>query len=169
MRILSIILLLFIVNAIQGVLGTYLISSIFIVDLTLIAVVFLSIQYRETGGTVIGFFFGLFQDGFSGGMFGMNAFSKTLVGFVVGRTARRLVLESSITHFLIIFTANLIEGVIAFLLVNIFEIAPEFRLSVNLLPSAFLNGILGVVIFRLSHLFRGRSQEDDYMYLESYR
>lgn len=168
MRVLLIILLMFLVNAVQGVLSSYFVSNIFVLDLTLIAVVYFSIRYREVGGTVIGFFFGLFQDGFSGGVFGMNAFCKTLVGFIVGRTARRLVLESSITHFLIIFTSNILEGVVAFLLLTIFELVSIANITGSLLPSSFLNGILGVVVFKLIRAYGSRASEDD-MYLEGYR
>src|SRR4030042_4892575 len=124
MRILYLIIWLFVVNALQGVLGVYFMSTNISLDLTLIAVVIYSTRYREEGGTIIGFFFGLFQDGFSGGVFGLNAFCKTLVGYIIGKTSNRLILESFITHFLIVFCASILEGVIAFLLVIIFEVVP---------------------------------------------
>jgi rod shape-determining protein MreD len=168
MSFMLIIVLMFVVNAIQAVLSVYVAPTSLVLDLTLIAVVFYSIKYQEEGGTVIGFFFGLLQDAFSGGVFGMNAFCKTMVGFIVGKTAKKLLLESFVTYFLVIFCANILEGIMAFLLLIIFEVVTVHNFAVNLLPSSFLNGIIGIAVFRLIRLFRRRSIDDD-LTLEDYR
>ena len=159
MKILYLIIWLLVVNAFQGVLGVF-ISDKLTIDLTLIAVVIYSIHYKEEAGTVIGFFFGLFQDGLSGGVFGINTICKTIVGFFVGKISGRLILESFITHFLVVFCSSILEGIIAFLVVVIFEIMPIPKLSGNLLPSAFFNGILGVVIFQIIRLIRSRFSKE---------
>jgi len=53
-------------------------------DLLLIIITLLAIYRGKTVGGVLGFITGLLQDWFSGGLFGINAISKTIVGYLFG-------------------------------------------------------------------------------------
>lgn len=160
MKIVSVIISLFLVNTFQGVLGSYMSLPTIIIDLTLIAVVIYSISFGEEGGIIIGFFFGLFQDAFSGGIFGLNAFCKTLIGYIVGKTSKRLMLDSPITHFLIIFSTNILGGLVTILIITIFEIPSMGDIWRSLIPSAFVNGIIGVMVFQLVRRIPGKFREE---------
>lgn len=53
-------------------------------DFLLILIIFLAVNYGRTTGGLTGFLIGFLQDLFSGGLFGINAISKAIVGYLVG-------------------------------------------------------------------------------------
>lgn len=78
-------------------------------DLVLIIVVYLGLIRGADIGSLSGFFFGLFEDAFSGTFLGANALSKTIIGFLCGLLGKRLYTQSYFSHALSIGLGTVID------------------------------------------------------------
>ena len=70
--------------ALQTTLAGMTIGGATTVNLVLVAVIYLALAFGSASGLLAGTAGGLIQDALAGGIIGIGAFSKTLVGFVVG-------------------------------------------------------------------------------------
>jgi rod shape-determining protein MreD len=122
-----------------------------LVDGFLLLAVYYGMRYGKGWGMGIGLLTGLVQDGMSGGIFGVEAFSRALLGFASGSLAEGLLLRDLVSWFLLAagaYAANTV--IVAVLLMIVQETPPGSALSpVPLLGTALLNGLLGAVLFHL--------------------
>ena len=81
-------------------------------DLVLIIVVYLGLVKGPDMGSLGGFFFGLFEDAFSGTFLGPNALSKTIIGFLCGLVGKRLYTQSFLSHALCISIGTVVDVVL---------------------------------------------------------
>lgn len=68
-------------------------------DLTILLVVLLALRRGPRTGTLLGFAIGLLQDLLVPETLGMNALSKSVVGWAVGKLSRQLALEGPMLYF----------------------------------------------------------------------
>jgi rod shape-determining protein MreD len=66
-----------------------------VLDPFLIATAFLAMTSRPGGAAAQGAVIGLVHDGLSGGLYGLQGFAATLIGFVMARTVRLVDLDKS--------------------------------------------------------------------------
>ncbi|WP_408954914.1 rod shape-determining protein MreD [Natroniella sp. ANB-PHB2] len=118
-------------------------------DFLLIVVMILSINYGKTAGGIAGFLAGFLQDLFSGGLFGINIISKTLVGFLVGFFKKKVYQDSFSLPPLILFFATVINQVLVILFTNyLFSfVTLEQAIEGVILPLATLNAGVTLVIY----------------------
>ncbi|MGI8556232.1 MAG: rod shape-determining protein MreD [Pyrinomonadaceae bacterium] len=64
------------------------------IDFPLIVVVYAAFQHNAIRALLFGTVAGLAVDALSGGLLGANAFSKTLIAFIVSEIARRVYLDN---------------------------------------------------------------------------
>ena len=107
----------------------------------------------------LGFFGGLLQDILSGGILGMGALVKTLLGFLIGLLGKVIYKERILTQVLVLWGATLTQGLFFFLLLEFFSqdssFLEEMKRIVCFLP--FYNALLGFFIFYgLNKLMSGR-------------
>jgi len=120
-------------------------------DLILILVIVVALINGAGEGSVIGFFSGLLQDIFSVGLLGVNAFIKTIVGFLCGLLKERMFAE----HILFIipvltFLVTIAKSGIMYLVLRAFGMESGnlvWNLTQLTLPEALYNSLLSPFIY----------------------
>ncbi|MGA1845418.1 MAG: rod shape-determining protein MreD [bacterium] len=85
-------------------------------DLVLLFIFVISLREGSIPGTVFGFIGGLIQDLFSNGLLGSGAFSKSLWGYLVGKSNLRLDTNSPVVQFGLLFCISMGDGLLIHLL-----------------------------------------------------
>lgn len=128
-------------------------------DLLLILVILLGLHHGPLSGAGYGFLAGVLLDIFSPSPLGTNALSKTVLGFFAGAAAPLLYLEAPLIQGLLLFLGMFLEGMILFILLSSFHLAPNFSYSFLyiILPASLYTSLLTPFFFyvfkRISHAF----------------
>ena len=81
-------------------------------DLPLIIVVYAALQRDAIKAIFFGTFAGLAVDALSGGLLGSNAFSKTLIAYIVSEIARRVYMDNLLLRIPVIAGACLVDDLV---------------------------------------------------------
>ena len=81
-------------------------------DLVLIVVLYFAITSEEGRGVLIGAGLGLLQDILSGGILGLNFFTKGVIAFLVGGLRNNIVIDNVLSRITIIFFSAVLEGLL---------------------------------------------------------
>jgi rod shape-determining protein MreD len=124
------------------------------VDPVLIVTVYTSFGRNPLLTMLVGTTAGLAQDSFSGGVFGSQGFTKTVIGFIVGSLSVRIALENVFSRLVVMTGASILNGLIF--------VGLQWLFWVNVVPNPVLgnlarrlgwellaNFIGAVIIFRL--------------------
>jgi rod shape-determining protein MreD len=114
-------------------------------DLFLILLFGLSLSVGPEPAAAAGFLIGLYQDSLSGAPLGLNAFTLSLIGFLVSRLSRQVKTTDLPGRFALLCLAGLLSGLITLLLLRFFH-APRPIASALLwtaLPGALYTAMLG--------------------------
>jgi rod shape-determining protein MreD len=122
-------------------------------DLLLIAIVYFSIAYGQTFGTITGASYGLVYDLISGSLIGSNMLSKTVAGFVAGYFSGETKKEQYLYTYsftIVVFTSALIDTMI-FSFFSVIDFNTNFLMALfnhALMPSIYtsLVSILVVIV-----------------------
>lgn len=130
-------------------------------DLPLLITLFAAFKYGSMEGQITGFAAGLGMDIFSSHLFGVNAFTKTLVGFVSGAFRKKIYSENALVILVYIFIASFFNGIIFLILNKIFQpqgLAFWDYIIKVLLIEIIYNCVVGVILFyifdKLDNSFR---------------
>ena len=117
-------------------------------DLPLILVVLLALRRGPEFGCIAGFAAGLLQDAAGGGIIGVQALTKALVGFAVGALAGGLRETQPLVQVPGLALLTVVEGLVRFGLLKLFHFpAPFGELMIYVvLPQALYNGFLGAAL-----------------------
>lgn len=119
-------------------------------DISLIAIVFFSINLGKILGETMGFATGLVLDSLSGVPFGTNALVRLIIGFILGFFKGKIFLDKFILPSIII----IISTVSKYLLLHIIEFVFPIELNMNILSFKFLQELgLNIVVTPLFFLF----------------
>jgi len=121
-------------------------------DLLLIFIVFVGFKSGVMDGQTSGFAAGFMQQIFSTALFGLYAFSFTVVGFSIGMVQKKIYSDNFITAIFLVFFATLIKGLsIGFLAMFFGEVSDIFFhwIRNNLLIELIYNPLLAGPIFWL--------------------
>ena len=125
------------------------------IDLPLVVVVSIALARGTIYGESAGFMTGILCDLFSGGPMGVQALSKTVIGYGAGLARRRLYADSFVTQLISGFLATIIAKLINLVHLSLMSNEPGF-LKINVLGlvlTGVLNSILVVAVFRLVRRF----------------
>ena len=114
-------------------------------DLFLILLFGLSLSVGPELTVAAGFFIGLYQDSLSGAPLGLNAFTLSLIGFLVSRLSRQMKTTEFLGRFALLCLAGLLSGLTILFLLRFFH-APRPLASALLwtvLPGALYTAMLG--------------------------
>lgn len=114
-------------------------------DLFLILLFGLSLLVGPEPTAAAGFLIGLYQDSLSGAPLGLNAFTLSLIGFLISRLNRQVKTTQLAGRFTLLCLAGLLSGLITLLLLRFFH-APRPLASALLwtaLPGALYTAMLG--------------------------
>lgn len=119
-------------------------------DLIMVVVVVFSLLKGEKEGTISGFASGLLQDIFSTGLLGINALTKTVIGFTCGILKEKIFYEHILFLIPVItFIASFMQSILMFLLLRAFGIEYGLAWSIKqiALPEALYSSLLSPFIF----------------------
>ncbi|PYM19531.1 MAG: rod shape-determining protein MreD [Candidatus Rokuibacteriota bacterium] len=131
-------------------------------DIPLIVVVLLALRRGSETGCLAGFAAGLLQDIATGGLIGVQALTKAVVGFGVGALGGRLRVTQPLVQVPGLLVLSVAEGLGRFFLLKLFRFPAPFTevMTYVVLPQAVYNGFLGAAfVFALltAESFRDRS------------
>jgi rod shape-determining protein MreD len=115
-------------------------------DLFLIFVFGVSLTAGPELATAVGFLVGLYQDTLSGAPLGLNAFTLSLVGFLVSYLSRQLRTSQVAAQFGLLLFAGVVSGLTTLLLLRFFQASRPVASSLlwTVLPAAIYTATLGV-------------------------
>ena len=117
-------------------------------DIPLIVVVLLALRRGPEFGCAAGFVAGLLQDVAAGGLIGIQALTKALVGFGLGTAGGRLRVTQPLVQIPGLVLLTLAEGVARFTLLQLFRFPAPFGelMTFVILPQALYNGFIGAAL-----------------------
>jgi rod shape-determining protein MreD len=117
-------------------------------DIPLIVVVMLALRRGPEFGCGAGFLAGLLQDAATGGLLGVQALTKSVIGFGVGALAGRLRVSQPLVQVPGLVVLSLVEGVARFALLQLFHFPASFGelMTYVVLPQSIYNGFLGAAL-----------------------
>jgi len=130
-------------------------------DLPLIMVILLALRRGSEFGCVAGFVTGLLQDATGGGLIGVQALTKGLIGFGIGVAGGRLRVSQPLVQVPGLVVLTIAEGLARFALLQIFRFPAPFGelMAYVILPQALCNGFIGAAVvlsLAWAQSFRGR-------------
>ena len=121
-------------------------------DFMLIVVVFNSVSRSRIQATLLGTASGLTQDAFTDIVFGLNGFSKTVVGYLASTFYQRFMIDTALIQLLVLAAATLVnDGVRIGLDAALFGVAPG-PVFPDLLIRVACNAFGGVLLMKLTVL-----------------
>jgi len=117
-------------------------------DIPLIVVVLLALRRGPEFGCAAGFMAGLLQDAASGGLLGVQALTKALIGFGIGALGGRLRVSQPLVQVPGLVLLTIAEGLGRFALLKVFHFPAPFVevMTYVVLPQALYNGFLGAAL-----------------------
>jgi rod shape-determining protein MreD len=117
-------------------------------DIPLIVVVMLALRRGPEFGCGAGFLAGLLQDAATGGLLGVQALTKSVIGFGVGALAGRLRVSQPLVQVPGLVVLSVVEGVARFALLQLFHFPASFGelMTYVVLPQSIYNGFLGAAL-----------------------
>jgi rod shape-determining protein MreD len=117
-------------------------------DIPLIVVVMLALRRGPEFGCGAGFLAGLLQDAATGGLLGVQALTKAVIGFAIGALGARLRVSQPLVQVPGLVVLSIVEGVARFALLQLFHFPASFGelMMYVVLPQAIYNGFLGAAL-----------------------
>ncbi len=123
-------------------------------DLFLVLIFGLSLSTGSELATAAGFLIGLYQDSLSGAPLGLNAFTLSLIGFLVSRMSRQVKTAELTGRFALLFLAGLVSGLTTLLVLRFFQVARPMASTLlwTVLPGAIYTATLGAGLLSIPKL-----------------
>ena len=135
--------------ALQTTLSGLTIGGARMVNLVVVAVVYVALVFGPVAGLMAGTAGGLAQDALSGGIVGIGGLSKTIVGFLAGLLGAHFIVSQPFPRFIMFIGASALHELCYQALNAVVEARP-FRLPVSpMITQALINGIVGLAAFFL--------------------
>jgi rod shape-determining protein MreD len=126
-----------------------------LVNLVLVAVVYVALGFGAVTGLLAGTAGGLAQDALSGGIVGIGGLSKTLAGFVVGVLGAQFIVSQPFPRFVMFVGATMLHELCFRALSAMAESrALTFPVS-TILTQAVINGAVGILAFQIVEMSPG--------------
>jgi rod shape-determining protein MreD len=135
-------------------LGMFSIGGV-IPDLALIWVVYCGIHCTRTIGIGSGIVIGILQDSLSGGLLGLNTFSKSFIGFFFATLKGKFFVEGVVPVAFFLVASSLFDGLVFYFFMSTVlhgEVSSSF-LYQSLPAYIIYNGIVGPILFLLFNQF----------------
>ena len=117
-------------------------------DLPLIMVILLALRRGPEFGCLAGFVTGLLQDAAGGGLIGVQALTKAVIGFGIGAAGSRLRVSQPLVQVPGLVVLTIAEGLARFALLQIFRFPAPFGelMMYVVIPQALFNGFVGAAV-----------------------
>lgn len=147
--------------ALQTTLGGLTIGGGTAVNLVLVAVVYVALAFGPVPGLLAGSAGGLVQDALAGGIIGIGGLSKTIVGFVVGVLGAQFIVAQTLPRLVMFVGATVVHELCFQSLYALVESRTFSLRWVPLLMHAGVNGVVGIIAFKIVELGPGLLQRRD--------
>ncbi len=117
------------------------------VDFPLIIIVYAALQRNTIRAILLATVAGLLIDALSGGLLGANAFSKTLIAYIVSEIVRRVYLDNLLLQIPVIASACVLDNLIYYGLHRMFGQTPTAPFIVTIAYSVIGTTIAGTIIY----------------------
>ena len=117
-------------------------------DLILILLVYISLRSTPDEALSLGLCLGFIEDSLSGGLFGLNILTKTLIAYNISRFGQRIDVGSPTSQIFFVVIATLTDGLFSIFvlrLCNLWE-ATGPALAYVILPQTIYNGLLTLML-----------------------
>ena len=120
-------------------------------DLFLVLTFGLSLSAGAELATAAGFLIGLYQDSLSGAPLGLNAFTLSLIGFLVSQVSRQVRTAELAGRLGLLFLAGLVSGFTTLLVLRFFQIPRPWTSTLlqTVLPGAIYTTVLGAALLAM--------------------
>jgi len=133
--------------ALQTTLSGLTISGARLVNLVVVAVVYVALLYGPVSGLMAGTAGGLAQDALAGGIVGIGSLSKTIVGFLAGLLGAQFIVSQPFPRFVMFVSASVLHEVCYQGLSALVEVR-GMRISFTaVLTQAVINAMVGLTAF----------------------
>jgi rod shape-determining protein MreD len=122
-------------------------------DIPLLVVLLLALRRGPEFGGLAGFAAGLLQDAATGGLIGVQALTKSIVGFAIGSLGGRFRVAHPLVQVPGLVLLSVVEGLGRYVILKLFHFPVSFGelMTYVVLPQALYNGFLGAaLIFALA-------------------
>jgi rod shape-determining protein MreD len=120
-----------------------------VVNLVLVAVVYVALGFGAVTGLLAGTAGGLAQDALSGSIVGIGGLSKTLVGFVVGVLSAQFIVSQPLPRFVMFVGATVVHELCFRALYALVE-SRTFTIGLSsMLTQSVVNGAIGILAFQI--------------------
>ena len=120
-----------------------------LVNLVLVAVVYVALAFGPVTGLLAGTAGGLVQDALAGGVVGIGGLSKTLTGFLVGVLGAQFIVSQPLPRFVMFVGATLLHELCYQGLYALVEARPFTLQYSTLLTQAVVNAVVGIIAFQV--------------------
>jgi rod shape-determining protein MreD len=120
-----------------------------LVNVVLIAVVYVALALGPVAGLLTGAAGGLVQDAIAGGIVGLGGMSKTLVGFVVGVLGAQFIVSQPAARFVMFVSATLLHEICFQSLFALADGQPIQFVWRSMFTQAVVNALIGILTFQL--------------------
>lgn len=117
------------------------------VDFPLIIIVYAALQRDAIKAVLFGSIAGLAIDALSGGLLGGNAFTKTLVAFIVSEIARRVYMDNLLLRIPVIAAASVLDDIVYYGLHRLLGQEPNASVMVTVAYTLIGTTIAGTAIY----------------------
>jgi rod shape-determining protein MreD len=118
-----------------------------VVNLVVVAVVYVALQFGAVPGLFAGTVGGLAQDALVGGVIGIGGLSKTVIGFLAGLLGAQFIVAQAFPRFVMFVSATVVHELCFYGLYALAEARP-FRIEQTAtLIQAVLNAVIGLLVF----------------------
>lgn len=127
-------------------------------DFVLLLVSYIAVNRTPVQGALTGFFVGLFQDLFNPELLGLNALTKSLVGYGLGKGGSKADTGSSVFVFAIVALAAAAHDFLYLLFFTRLDLGRFFVMWITIsLPSAIYTAAVGVIVHKLGRQVEKRA------------
>jgi rod shape-determining protein MreD len=128
------------------------------IDLFLLLNIYYALNSSPLNCIAVGVTSGIMQDAFTGGIIGMNAFSKTIVAYCIALISSRLMIKHPLILMLLVGVGTAVDLATTHLLRRLFGL-PQVLLSYQtFLTAAILNMLIGVLAYHVAERIRTRME-----------
>jgi rod shape-determining protein MreD len=127
-----------------------------VLDIFLLVTIFCSVRTNQLTGMLVGTAGGLVQDALVGNLVGPSAFSKTLIGFLVGRLGMRFELQQTLPYLACVAGATLLQVATFHALHLVLGLSAEFPATGAIATQVAVNSVAGTIAFAVARWRRRR-------------
>lgn len=129
-----------------------------LIDLFLLLNIYFALNFNQMICMGVSVPSGLIQDAFSKGIVGINAFSKTIIVFIISGLGSRLMIKHPLIIMLLIAIATLLDYLVLYGLHGLFHLDPLPITPGILVAAALLNSSSGIIIFQITDRIRAKKE-----------